>query len=113
MTLTLELPPELEARLKAEADRLGLPVADYSLQLLRANVPTSASGTAPKQPKPLPKAPTARELLALPPEERDQALAAQAEDAAQHYAEDLNRPIAERDLTAFTALDGEPFRRPR
>lgn len=47
MTLTIELPPELEARLKAEADRHGLPIAEYALTLLRATV--SAPGL-PSQP---------------------------------------------------------------
>lgn len=109
MTLTLELPPELEARLRAEADRRGLPITEYALNLLQASVPEPAAPIPTEQPSSLPKAPTARELLALPPEERDRALAAQAEDASLLYEEDLGRPVAERELTAFTALDGEPF----
>jgi hypothetical protein len=109
MTLRLELPPELASWLKAEADRRGLPIAEYALNLLQANVPEPAAPIPTEQPRPLPKAPTARELLALPPEERDRALAAQAEDAALLYEDDLSRPVAERELTALTALDGEPF----
>jgi hypothetical protein len=110
MTLTIELPPELEARLKAEADRHGLPIAEYALTLLRATVSEPGALVPTDQSSPPPKALTARELLALPPEERDRALAAQAEDAARLYAEDLDRPIAEREMTALTALDSEPFR---
>ena len=34
---------------------------------------------------------------------------AAAEDAAPLYAADLALPADERELTAFTALDGEPF----
>ena len=34
MNLVLELPPELEGELAAEAARLGLPLAEYILRLL-------------------------------------------------------------------------------
>jgi hypothetical protein len=34
MNLVLELPPELETELAAEAARLGLPLAEYALRLL-------------------------------------------------------------------------------
>lgn len=34
MSLTLELPPELETELVAEAERLQLPLADYVLRVL-------------------------------------------------------------------------------
>lgn len=34
MTLVLELPPELEEQLAAEADRLGLALSEYVLRLL-------------------------------------------------------------------------------
>ena len=34
MTLTLNLPQELETRLATEAARLGLPVSEYALRLL-------------------------------------------------------------------------------
>ena len=39
MTLTLELPPDLEARLASEANRRGLAPADYVLDLVRAATP--------------------------------------------------------------------------
>ena len=48
-------------------------------------------------------------LLTLPRTERRRILAAAAEAAAPAYEADLARPVADRDLTAFTALDGEPF----
>jgi hypothetical protein len=35
MTLTLDLPPELEARLRDEAARRGVPVEDYAVQVLQ------------------------------------------------------------------------------
>jgi hypothetical protein len=48
-------------------------------------------------------------FLALPREEQERQLAAAAEDAAPLYAADLALPVAERELTAFTTLDGEVF----
>lgn len=56
-----------------------------------------------------PQAPTARQLLALPKAERSRILRAQMERAAVEYETDFARPVAERELTAFTALDGEAF----
>jgi predicted DNA-binding protein len=38
MTLTLELPPDLEERLKAEAARRGLSTAEYLLELARSAI---------------------------------------------------------------------------
>jgi len=48
-------------------------------------------------------------LLTLPRAERNRILAKAAEAAAPEYEADLAHPVAERELTAFTALDGEPF----
>ena len=48
-------------------------------------------------------------LLTLPRAERNRILALAAEAAAPEYEADLVRPVAERELTTFTALDGEPF----
>ncbi len=50
----------------------------------------------------------ARQVRTLPREERNRLLAAQAAEAAALYEADLARPPAERELTAFTALDGAP-----
>ena len=47
--------------------------------------------------------------LSLPKEERSRLLRAQAEMAAAEYKADLDLPVEARELTAFTALDGEPF----
>src|SRR5438105_142097 len=91
----IELPPELEARLQQEADRRGIEPTEYAKRLLENSLP--------------PRFLTARELLRLPREEQDRYLAAAAEDAAPLYAADLALPPAERELTAFTALDCEPF----
>jgi hypothetical protein len=38
MTLTLDLPPELEARLEDEAGRRGIPVEEYAIQVLRHGI---------------------------------------------------------------------------
>jgi hypothetical protein len=51
MSLVLELPPELENELAAEAARLGLPLPEYVLRLL----------TAGRGPNPMPR--TGAELL--------------------------------------------------
>jgi hypothetical protein len=45
-------------------------------------------------------------VSSLPPEEQDRMMAAAAEGAADLYNADLARPVQERELTAFTALDG-------
>jgi hypothetical protein len=52
MSLVLELPPELESELAAEAAQLGLPLPEYALRIL-------AGG---RSPRPTPK--TGAELLA-------------------------------------------------
>ena len=52
---------------------------------------------------------TARELLKLTIEERGLYLRAAAADAAPLYNADFALPPAERELTAFTILDGEPI----
>lgn len=39
MKLTLEIPLELESSLTAEADRQGLPLAEYALRVLRMSQP--------------------------------------------------------------------------
>jgi hypothetical protein len=38
MTLTLDLPPDLEARLLDESARLGIPVEEYALRILQNGV---------------------------------------------------------------------------
>lgn len=51
-------------------------------------------------------------LLSLPAAEQMQRLTEAAEAAAQLYETDLARPMVERELTAFSSLDGEPFDEP-
>ena len=48
-------------------------------------------------------------LLTLPRAERNRILVEAAAEAAPEYEADLALPVGERELTAFTALDGEPF----
>ena len=43
MTLTIDLPPELESRLREEAAKQGLEAADYALQLIQRQLPSRAA----------------------------------------------------------------------
>jgi hypothetical protein len=45
MTIQVELDPETQARLAAEADRRGMTVEDYAGKILRDFTPTYATGT--------------------------------------------------------------------
>jgi hypothetical protein len=92
MTLIIEMNPEVEARLQEAAARHGVPVAEYAKGLLERQV-----------------LPLALRVSALPPDQQDQAVAAAADDAAELYRADLALPPRERELTAFTVLDGEEF----
>jgi len=58
---------------------------------------------------PTPEQSNAAYLLTLPSAERNRIMEQAAEAAAPEYEADLALPVAERELTAFTALDGEPF----
>jgi hypothetical protein len=42
MTITLDLPREIERELEAEATRLGIPLRDYALRLLTREHPPAA-----------------------------------------------------------------------
>jgi len=44
MMLTLNIPPDLEQRLKAEALRLGIPAAEYALRALDQHLPEKERG---------------------------------------------------------------------
>lgn len=92
--MSLTLTREQEAKWLRKAARMGKPVEVVLEELLEEQEL---------------QAPSARQLLALPKAERAQILRAQAEQAAAEYETDLARPVAERELTAFTALDGEAF----
>lgn len=102
MTLTIDLTSEQAARLQTEAESKGMLLQDYALRRLVGRGKQSRNQTGKNQV-------TARELLAMSPEERRPYLMAAAEAAAPLYEADLALPPAERELTAFTALDGEPF----
>lgn len=91
MTLTLELPETLARRIQAQPDAEREKFAVNAL----------AVGAALTE-RPL----TPLEALALPADVRDRLLMAQAEAMAPYYEADLALPPAERELTAFTALDG-------
>ncbi|MBW3571746.1 MAG: hypothetical protein KY467_11615 [Gemmatimonadetes bacterium] len=47
MTITLNLPRELEEELSIEAARLGLPLAEYALRVLASSRTLPASGDEP------------------------------------------------------------------
>ena len=95
MTLTIELPPDLEARLQAKAQACGKPLPDY----VRTALEEAAA----------PKEVDIKAFLCLPRQEQDRLLAVSAESAAPLYEADLALPPHERELTALTALDGEHF----
>jgi hypothetical protein len=105
MTLMLDLPPDLEGRLAAGASRLGVSPVEYAIRLIEECLQDEQEAAVGQTLE----APSARDLLLLSPEQRDCILAEQAEDAASLYNDDLALPVADRELTAFTALDGEPF----
>jgi hypothetical protein len=48
MTITLTLAPELEFKLKQEADRRGLPPEEYALEVLNEHISDSAKERAEK-----------------------------------------------------------------
>lgn len=107
MTLTIELAPDVETRLRAEAERRGQNAAEYVKTIVEERLRDSqpaASGQNPES-----KCCDAAYLMTLPMEERHRILAAAAEKAAPYYEADLALPVEERKLTAFTALDGDPF----
>ncbi len=95
MTLTIELTPELEARLAAQARAAGKPLPEYVQNALE-------EVAAPKEVD-------MKTFLGLPREEQDRLIASSVESAAPLYEADLALSPHERELTALTALDGEPF----
>src|SRR5688572_18375105 len=95
MTLIIEVDPEVQARLQEAAARQGVAVSEYAKGVLERQV-----------------LPLALRAADLPPDEQDRIMAAAAEEASDLYNADLARPLRERELTAFTALDGEEFHDP-
>ena len=92
--MSLTLTREQETKLERKAARLGKPVEVVLNELLEEQETLRF---------------TARQLFELPKSERGRILRAQAERAAAEYEADLALPANERELTAFTALDGDPF----
>ena len=103
----LELPPDIENGLRERAARNGQDVTDYLRQVLGEHGSNGERHErAGNNARPREADPTY--LLSLPKAERDRILEAQAAHAAPLYEADLALPVAERELTAFTALDGDP-----
>ena len=95
MSFVIDLAPEIENRLSAEAARRGQPMSELVVQLLEREL------------KPIEF--DLEGFMTLPREEQDKVLSAAAEDAAPLYCADQALPSADRELTAFTALDGDAF----
>ena len=95
MTITLNIAPAIKLALQKEAAKHGQDAATYAQTLLEERL-RAACESDPAY------------LLTLPIEERDRILEAQAEKAAPFYEADLALPVAERELTAFTALNDDP-----
>jgi len=102
----IELPPDVEDRLREKAAQRGQAVEDYLRLILSDPNQNNGHGKLANG-RSLESDPAY--LLSLPKAERDRIMEAQAIHAAPLYEADLALPVAERELTAFTALDGEPF----
>ncbi len=104
----IELPPEIEHKLREKAAEQGQAMEDYLLPFLERLIDQNGSRyfaggiERPREADPA-------YLLSLPKAERDRIMEAQAALAAPLYEADLALPVAERELTAFTALDGDPI----
>jgi hypothetical protein len=95
MALVIDLEPEIEHRLSVEAARRGQQPAEFITQLLRRELePQEFDLDA---------------LLALPRQEQERIMHKSFDAAVSDYNADLAFPAAERELTAFTALDGDDF----
>lgn len=89
--LKLQLKPDDRAHLEAQAHNAGLSLEEY----VRTVLERIARQADPQK------------LSQLPRDERNRLLARQADEAAPLYEADLAQPVEARELTAFTALDGE------
>jgi hypothetical protein len=107
MSLTLELPEDIVVELRDEASRQGKDAVAFAEILLAEAVQKTKSLRLQKE-----KEADPLYLITLPLEERRRIMRAQFEEAAPEYNADLALPLHERELTAFTALDGEPFLEP-
>jgi hypothetical protein len=95
MTLTLQvnLKPSDQARLTNRAKQSGMTLEAY-IQTIVERLASSDIGL----------------LRSLSRADRNRFLSAQAAEAAALYEADLALPIPDRELTAFSALEGEPLR---
>ncbi len=101
MVLTIEVGPEIEEKVRAQAARRGQKPEQYASELVAGAV-CNADLDSESEMDP-------RRIMQLPLEERRRILAAAADAMADLYAADLAPPVEQRELTAFTALDFEPF----
>jgi hypothetical protein len=103
MTLTIEVPQEVEGRLLEKAKQRGLALPEYVLQLLstEANVspPAHFPDSAARQAE-------IRALATAPAAARESALRASANAAATYYQTEAGRE----ELEDWRALDGGEFR---
>ena len=95
MALVIDLAPEIEQRLSVEAARRGQQPTEFITLLLKREFE--------------PKEFDLDALLALPHKEQERVMRKSFDDAASDYNADIALPSAERELTAFTALDGDDF----
>jgi predicted DNA-binding protein len=95
MTLVIDLSPEIEHRLNVEAARKGQQPSEFVTHLLERELESKEFDLDA--------------LLALPRQEQERIMQKAFDDAASEYNADLARPAAQRELTAFTALDGDDF----
>lgn len=93
MTLTLDIPSEVEGILLEAARRQGKTPEQLAAETLRFNF------------APVEAYPTARQLLAMPEDERSRILSEAAAHAAPRYEADLALPPEQRELTAISAID--------
>ncbi|HET6382964.1 MAG TPA: hypothetical protein VFJ58_06190 [Armatimonadota bacterium] len=105
MTITLELSPEQEQRLRETAFRRGLTAEQLAAALVDSGLAAAAEPPAPNGAWPDGQEPLAIRLARMQPEERASILTAAAERAAPLYEADLARPWDERELTAFSEFD--------
>lgn len=99
MTLMIDLAPEMENRLSVEAAKHGQQPTEFVMRLLERELK--------------PKEFDLDALLAMPRSEQERIMQKAFEEAAAEYNTDLALPVAERELTAFTALDGDDFADPK
>lgn len=98
MSLLLELPEEVEARIREYASRSGKSANAYAGELVERAMKLECD--SPTDP---------REVMRLPMDERRRIFAMGADALADLYSADLARPVHDRELTSFTALDGDPL----